>query len=207
MKFIYFFAFTFCSFAVSAQQLAQVCLVNVHDESNTDNDITLQYVVHTIQGSLTYDATKTGDCFTLAFDNIDLNSITSVDLVPNGDVHHLNGVSTFDLVLMVKHILGISNPECTPLEEFAFSVAADINDNGSITTLDVLQLRRLILNLVNTFENNTSWKFFDFDLVNEFVANQSTIDPAFDLNYSMEELQEGVKLLGIKIGDLNAICQ
>lgn len=51
----------------------------------------------------------------------------------------LNGVTTFDLIVISQHILGISNLEL-PLQ-----IAADINCSGSITTFDIIALRQLIL--------------------------------------------------------------
>jgi len=58
----------------------------------------------------------------------------------NDDV--LNGVSTFDLVLISKHILGITKFD-TPYKY----IAADINKSGTITAFDLVQLRQLILNI------------------------------------------------------------
>ena len=65
------------------------------------------------------------------------------------------GVTTLDLVLIQRHILGI-----TPLESTFKIIAADINGNESVSALDLLQLRKLILGLYPNDElpGNTSWK-------------------------------------------------
>jgi hypothetical protein len=77
-------------------------------------------------------------------------------VTPSLDANPLNGVSTFDLVLMQKHILGIQ-----PLDSPYKMIAADINNSKSITTLDLILLRKLILNLDTKFTSNTSWRFVD----------------------------------------------
>ncbi|MBK7338568.1 MAG: hypothetical protein IPJ00_21615 [Saprospirales bacterium] len=38
-------------------------------------------------------------------------------------------------------------------------IAADVNNSRSVTTLDMVQLRRVILNLESRFPNNRSWRF------------------------------------------------
>jgi hypothetical protein len=54
----------------------------------------------------------------------------------------LNGVSTFDLVLINKHILGLE-----PLNSPYKMIAADANNSRSITTFDIVELRKLILGI------------------------------------------------------------
>jgi hypothetical protein len=77
-------------------------------------------------------------------------------IIPEKDDQHINGVSTYDLVLISRHILGI-----TPLNSPYKMIAADVNRSGSITTLDIVALRKLILGVHPTFPNNTSWRFVD----------------------------------------------
>lgn len=71
----------------------------------------------------------------------------------SGDPYPLNGVSTFDMVLMVRHILGV-----TPFTGYSL-IAADINNDGQVSILDIIRLRRLILNIDTTFEDGFSWRF------------------------------------------------
>ncbi len=69
----------------------------------------------------------------------------------------LNGVTTYDLVLISKHILGIE-----PLDNVFKQYASDANCSGSVTTLDIVHLRELILGIIQVLPNNTpSYKFFD----------------------------------------------
>ena len=69
------------------------------------------------------------------------------------DSNPLDGVSTFDLVLISKHIIGLQ-----PFTEPWQTVAADLNCNGSITTFDIVVGRKLILGFDNELACGT-WKF------------------------------------------------
>ncbi len=65
-----------------------------------------------------------------------------------------NGVSTFDLVQITKHILGIQ-----ALDSPYKLIASDVDNSGSLTIMDLIQIRKLILGLSSEFENTTSWVF------------------------------------------------
>ena len=70
------------------------------------------------------------------------------------DDNPMNGVSTLDLILIQKHILGTEK-----LKSAYKMIAADINNNDDISVLDLIELRKLILGLYDKLPNNTSWKF------------------------------------------------
>ncbi|MCK6691053.1 MAG: T9SS type A sorting domain-containing protein, partial [Thermoanaerobaculia bacterium] len=77
-------------------------------------------------------------------------------ITPSKENDPLNGVSTFDLVLINKHILGLA-----PLNSPFKMIAADANNSRSITTFDIIELRKLILGVSADFPDNTSWRFID----------------------------------------------
>ena len=112
----------------------------------------------------------------------------------------LNGVSTFDLVLISQHILGL-NPFDTPYKY----IAADVNQSGTVTAFDLVQLRQLILNVFPEFPNNTSWRFMDmamtFDSMETAMelANQHKEQTIRDLSGDRLDMD----FLGVKIGDIN----
>ena len=58
-------------------------------------------------------------------------------VTPSKDADPLNGVTTYDLVLISKHILGIE-----ALPSPYKMIAADINNSGSISTIDMVELRK-----------------------------------------------------------------
>ncbi len=71
----------------------------------------------------------------------------------------LNGVTTFDLVLIARHLKG-SIP-FTTIYQYA---AADANNDKMITGApfsDIEEIRKLILGIYLTLPNNNSWRYFD----------------------------------------------
>jgi hypothetical protein len=119
-------------------------------------------------------------------------------VTPSLDANPLNGVSTFDLVLMQKHILGIQ-----PLDSPYKMIAADINNSKSITTLDLILLRKLILNLDTKFTANTSWRFVD--AAYRFPNPSNPWSEAFPEISSINNLTSKVNadFVAVKIGDVN----
>ncbi len=70
----------------------------------------------------------------------------------------VQGISTFDLVLLTRHILNLQ-----PLDGPWSLIAADVNGSGSITTFDALKLRRLILGIDTDFGSVPTWRFIPAD--------------------------------------------
>ncbi|MBK7936412.1 MAG: T9SS type A sorting domain-containing protein [Lewinellaceae bacterium] len=122
-----------------------------------------------------------------------------ISLIVEKDTNHLNGVSTYDLVLITRHILG--------LEVFNAPwkwIAADVNRSGSITTFDVLELRKFILGIYNKFPSNTSWRFFDANC--NFPDNPFTgYCPSEQTFVTMPVYNYPSPILfrGLKVGDVN----
>ena len=141
--------------------------------------------------------TVTGANGSFAFPSIPNSN--SYDVAAEKDMNHLNGVTTFDLVLISKHILGI-----TALDSPYKMIAADINRSNSVTTFDIVQARRLILNIDTEFTNNTSWRFIDAGFVFPDPANPFAAD--FPEVVSITELtaDEAANFIGVKVGDVNA---
>jgi len=102
------------------------------------------------------------------------------------------------LVLIAQHILGMNQ-----LDSPYKMIAADINKSGAISTLDILELRKLILYIETEFPNNTSWRFVDGDFVFPYPTNPFAT--AFPELVSINGLLENVThdFVGVKIGDVN----
>ena len=133
------------------------------------------------------------------FQFFDLNIGNDYTFTPNQNTGFLNGVTTYDLVIITKHILNV-----TPLDSPYKIIAADVNNNGSVTTADIVQLRKLILQIDTEFENNTSWRFVDKDHI--FQNPQDPFQPPFPEFYNVNNLSAdviGVDFVAVKIGDVN----
>ena len=119
-------------------------------------------------------------------------------VIPQKDDYHGNGVSTLDLILMQRHILG-RNRITSPYAQ----IAADVNKSGNISTLDMIQLRRLILSEGSTFENNTSWRFVDANYVFPDPSDAFADDFPEVRNINNLQGEEVADFMAIKIGDVN----
>jgi hypothetical protein len=134
------------------------------------------------------------------YEFVNLELFYDYTVTPFNDANALNGVSTFDLVLISKHILGV-----TPLDSPYKMIAADVNNSESITTLDLIQLRKLILTIDTEFSNNTSWRFVDAafnfpDESNPWLTDFPEVINLNDLNSDMVDQN----FVAVKIGDVNA---
>lgn len=139
----------------------------------------------------------TGNDGSYAFPNLPMHDNYTV--APEKNMNPLNGVSTFDAVLIAKHILGVESID-SPYKV----IAADINNSGSVTTFDIVHIRRLILGIDTDFQSNTSWRFVDKNFVfanpaNPFATSFPEVISINDL--SQDELN--ANFVAIKVGDLN----
>jgi hypothetical protein len=157
--------------------------------------------VHYIPVSLTADGfAETTDCDSLGkflFEDVPPGNVYR--LRAGNNANWLNGVSTFDLVLMSKHILSIDTLD-SPFK----IIAADANRSGSVTSFDIVQLRKLILGIFDSVPNNTSWRFVDSTFV--FPDPINPFGSAFPEEIQINNLssnQLSKNFVGIKIGDLN----
>jgi len=119
-------------------------------------------------------------------------------IVPEKDKEHLNGVSTLDLVMIQRHVLGLEH-----LDSPYKLIAADINKSGGINGIDLVELRKMILGLYTEFPNNTSWRMIDaghefFDPLDPFYSRIPESYTIIDLEGQME-----VDFVGVKVGDVN----
>jgi subtilisin-like proprotein convertase family protein len=119
-------------------------------------------------------------------------------VTPSLNLEPLNGVSTYDLVLISKHILG------TQLLNSPYKmIAADVNKSGTITTFDMVELRKLILFITTNFQNNTSWRFVEADYVFPNASNPfASIFPEVT-NFNGLTAGAIANYVGVKIGDVN----
>jgi hypothetical protein len=120
-------------------------------------------------------------------------------ITPVKDVNPLNGVTTFDLVMISKHILG------TQLLDSPYKIiAADANKSNSVTTFDLVAIRKLILLIEDEFPNNTSWRFVPKNHTFSNPANPFTASFPELLNFNnLDASALSADFIGIKVGDVN----
>ena len=134
------------------------------------------------------------------FDNLTINQNYSVTPYLNEDP--LNGVSSFDLILITKHILMLEE-----LDSPYKMIAADINRSGKVTTADLVELRKLILQIDDNFQNNTSWRFVMSDFI--FPEPNNPFASLFPEIVNINGLTENEQhdFVAVKVGDVNASAE
>ncbi len=125
-----------------------------------------------------------------AFDNLIAPYKYRVEAYDNRDIK--NGVSTLDLILIQKHLLDIK-----PFDRPEQFIAADINHSHTVSAIDLIELRKVILGIHDDFPNNTSWRFYD---------GAASPDSPWEWNDFITVDQyhfSDINFAGIKIGDVN----
>ncbi len=120
-------------------------------------------------------------------------------LQPSFEGPYLSGVTTRDLVLINMHILG-ELPFDSPYQ----FIAADVDSSGFVSTLDMIQIRKLVLFIDSRFKNVPSWRFIpaSYRFANPLDPLKEPYPNFLQLN-SLEGERTGVDFIGIKMGDIN----
>ncbi|MDX1685141.1 MAG: T9SS type A sorting domain-containing protein [Saprospiraceae bacterium] len=113
------------------------------------------------------------------------------------DKNPMNGVSTLDLVMIQRHLLGYED-----LDGPYRYIAADVNNSHSISAGDISELRKMILGVHADFPRNESWRFIDQDFQFSDVRNPFPYKEAIDINsFSKDEMASD--FVAVKVGDVS----
>ena len=126
-------------------------------------------------------------------------SSNSYNITGKNDNDYLAGITTLDIVLIQKHLLGLKQ-----LNDPYMLIAADVNNSGSISAADILSLRKLILGSKNDFLND-SWITINKDYVFENAENAYTETnkaKVRKINLTNQNANN-LDFYAIKIGDIN----
>ncbi len=139
---------------------------------------------------------NTEDSGKYTFDNKTKGKSYEVLPVKNDD--YLNGVSTLDLVLIQRHILGVSKLN-TPYK----LIAADVTQDDKVSAADLVALRKLILGTSSGLANNKSWRFFWDGHV--FADPSSPWSADMGEQYNIDKLtgDMAIDFTGVKLGDID----
>lgn len=142
-----------------------------------------------------------GSVFTGKDGSYRFNSMPSAGnymLKPEKNDGLLEGVSTLDVIMIQRHILGASKI-ISPYR----LVAADVNNDDKISASDLVELKKAILGTTQSFKNNQSWKMID--------SRYQFPDPTNPFNHAYPLYHEFISpegnmwsdFVGVKIGDVN----
>ncbi|MBK8389823.1 MAG: T9SS type A sorting domain-containing protein [Saprospiraceae bacterium] len=128
-----------------------------------------------------------------AFNNIPQG--VEYELSAKKDVDYKNGVNTLDLLRIQRHILSM-----TKLDNAYKYVAADANNDQKIDVSDLVELRKLVLGVINDLPKNESWRFVDAtqqfsDISNPWPLNEVIVTSAGDAT--------ATNFVAIKVGDVD----
>ncbi len=120
------------------------------------------------------------------------------NLIPTKIDNPVNGVSILDIIEIRRHILGLAT-----LDSPYKYVAADVDKNKMVTTLDIILIQRLTLGLSEQLPGVASWQFIpdDFQFQNEQMPFTVDIPAAYILTNAEGKFE--LNFIGIKSGDVN----
>lgn len=108
-----------------------------------------------------------------------------------------NGVTTLDLALISKHLLGeqlLNSPYKV--------IAADVNQDGEVGALDMLIIRRFLLNITPTLPTGT-WRFINKNYVFRDSTNPLTENFPEFINFIPLNFNRSTNFIAVKLGDVN----
>ncbi|HAW05227.1 MAG TPA: hypothetical protein DCW83_11105 [Saprospirales bacterium] len=108
-----------------------------------------------------------------------------------------NGVSTLDLVLIQRHIVGLSE-----LDSPYKVIAADISNDEKLSALDIIELRKVILGVQDEFNSVDSWRFVDAAQEFADVVSPWPVDYSVDID-NLESNINSANMVAVKMGDVN----
>ena len=103
------------------------------------------------------------------------------------------------MILISRHILGLE-PLSTPYK----LIAADANKSGTVTTFDIVELRKLILGTYQQLPNNSSWRFIDKSQV--FTNPDNPFADVIKEDIQIIDIQQSLTagdFVGAKVGDVD----
>jgi hypothetical protein len=129
-------------------------------------------------------------------DTLPVTDLTTI--APQKLDNPLNGVTTFDWVLIEQHIKGV-HLFTSPWQY----VAADVDENGVIDTNDLILCRALIVGAITEFPSGESWRMIRSDYV--FPANplQGILPESVTLAELHQTAPNPVYFTAVKLGDVN----
>jgi len=192
----------YCTTMVNIQDNAGICggtannnlvsgrIVSENQEPVEFVEITMEQM--TSNEIRTFTTTTDGN---YAFSNVILGP--DYELRATRDDNYLNGVTTLDLVLIQKHILGLQS-----FDSAFKAIAADVNNSESVTAIDLVELRKLILGIYDELPSNDSWRVVDASQTYPSASQPWPLNEDINL-YGISGSSPNNDFIAVKIGDIN----
>jgi len=130
--------------------------------------------------------------------NIEVANGSNFTISPVKDTLYGNGVSGFDVFKVQRHILVVE-----ALDSPYKIIAADVNRSNSVSTFDAFLMQQVILQILDTFPNNTSWRFIEkpFVFPDATMPFQTVFPEVISINGLMNDVT-GLDFIAMKVGDV-----
>ncbi|MFK7933539.1 MAG: hypothetical protein AB8G22_08510 [Saprospiraceae bacterium] len=189
----------FCFLSIWSVANAQTANLSGQIFLNSDSVTVLSSVVVVLRNDAgdALETTETAEFGRYEFSNLATGETYEIQPIREGD--DLNGISTFDMVLIQQHILG-RNEFDRPLQ----LIAADLSNSQTVSTLDMVQMRQLILGITDELPNErASWTFVRSTIT--FANPNNPFDGIAnnDFTINLTEDVSDFNFTGVKIGDVN----
>lgn len=143
----------------------------------------------------------TDSCYTIFLDDLPINLNANVVITGSRTGDMTIGVTPYDLVLISRHILNFE-----PFTSFYQTLAADVNRSQTVTTFDIVEIRKTLLGSVDTLPAVGSWQFIrpvpDTTNLIAFADLKDTFKLTYT-NLTGETSASGFNFLGIKSADID----
>jgi len=108
-----------------------------------------------------------------------------------------SGVSSVDIVLVMRHILGLRE-----LDSNAKLVAADYNEDGKVSAADLIGMRKTVLGTEDC-QDDSKWRFFKNSLNENNLIELDNLSE-HDLSYTINQFEtQDINIIALKKGDVN----
>ncbi len=120
-------------------------------------------------------------------------------LSPTWPFHDSDGLTTYDMVLITRHILQVVLFD-SPYQ----LIAADVNGSGNVSSLDLVLIQRRILGLIDAFPGQNDWVFVPADY--DFPNPDNPFFPPFPrfLNFNnLSASVENADFIAVQLGNVS----
>lgn len=154
-----------------------------------------QYTFSWMPGVIGYSVDSSGFGADVLFSSVD-SAAKFCPIVSRAVTDDINGVTIADLLLLARHIIGRDTFNNAQL------IAGDANRSNSITTFDLVELRKLLLNIYTELPQQPYWRgispYYTFPILNPFgfVGCEGYIP-------NMSASTDTLNLLVTKTGDID----
>lgn len=149
----------------------------------------------------------TDSCFTATLPKVPLGGPFRATVWAKKAGAALDGVTTLDLALISKHILGIDT-----FKTIYQTLAADVNRSNTVTTFDVVEARKVILGIYDSFPGITAWQMIRPVVTPAYTLNFAALRDTYQvvippISTAEVNVARNFNFVAVKMGDVNYSAQ